>query len=76
MTRRALLLGLAGGFVARPPHDYSLVAGLISANDHELADGYFAIAQKTAIMVVPESPAWLRLRELRGQTVELIARVI
>lgn len=78
MTRRELLVGLGLGraYPKAAPHDYILVAGQISANETELAEGYFAIAQRTAIMVVPESPAYLRLRELRGQNVELIARVL
>ena len=55
--------------------DISLVSGLVSASEHEISEGYFGIAQKTALMVVPGTPAHLHLKELVGQPIELIARV-
>ncbi len=82
MTRREWLYGCVGSFGAgataaiASPRDISLVSGLVTASEHEVVEGYFGVAQKTMLMVTPDSPACLHLRELRGHTIELIARVL
>lgn len=48
--------------------------GQLTASDHELADGMFAVGQACAVMVRPESAGWLHLREARGQTGTLLWR--
>ena len=54
---------------------YVIASGTLAAGDAEMADGYFGIAQRTAVMVTPDSPGWLHLKELRGSRVSLIVRV-
>lgn len=60
---------------AEPP-SYVITSGTLSATEHELAEGWFALGQATAILVKPDSPSWMRLRELRGKRVELVMREI
>jgi hypothetical protein len=55
---------------------FTIASGMITASDHELADGWFAIAQATAVHVKPDSAGWLRMRELRNLRIDLIARVL
>jgi hypothetical protein len=54
---------------------YVIASGTLAAGDAEMHDGYFGIAQRTAVMVTPDSPGWLHLKELRGSRVSLIVRV-
>jgi hypothetical protein len=54
---------------------YVIASGTLAAGDAEMADGYFGIAQRTAVMVTPDSPGWQHLKELRGSRVSLIVRV-
>jgi hypothetical protein len=54
---------------------YLIASGTLAAGDAEMHDGYFGIAQRTAVMVTPDSPGWHHLKELRGSRVSLIIRV-
>ena len=54
---------------------YVIASGTLAAGDAEMHDGYFGIAQRTAVMVTPDSPGWQHLKELRGSRVSLIVRV-
>ena len=74
MTRRMFLCAPLAA-VRQEPRTVTLAMGIVSAADHELADGYIAIGQGTAIMVKPQSVGWLHLRELRDRTITLLARV-
>lgn len=82
MTRREALAALIGMPVlgAQIPNSgtaYTIASGEVNAAEHEMSDGYYAIGVAgCAVMVKPESTGWLRLRELRGQKVDLLARVI
>jgi hypothetical protein len=71
MTRRTFF----ALFAIRAPHDVTLGYGLVSANDHERAEGYASIGQGAAVMVKGDTVYRDRLRELTGKQVELIARV-
>lgn len=77
MTRRAFmtLFGIPVTPSRVMENPYVISMGQLTAADHELEGGYFAIGQATAVMVKPESVGWLRLRELRNQTVSLLVRV-
>jgi hypothetical protein len=58
---------------------FTITSGVINANDHELAEGYFAVGvgrEPVQIMVVPNSTPWLVLREHRGKKVILRFEVI
>lgn len=46
--------------------------GQLSANDTELQEGYFAVAQDTVLMVRPGSPLHQWLKEHQGQTVRFV----
>ncbi len=45
--------------------------GQLSANETERNEGYFAVAQDTALMVRPGSPLHQWLKEHAGQTVRI-----
>ena len=47
------------------------VRGTLSANDTELKEGYFAVAQDTVLMVRPGSALHQWLKEHTGQTVRI-----
>jgi hypothetical protein len=46
--------------------------GHLSANDTELQEGYFAVAQDTVLMVRPGSPLHQWLKEHQGQSVRVV----
>jgi hypothetical protein len=80
MNRRAFfatLIGVAAIEKTVAAADgYTIASGTVTASDHEVADGWFAIAQATAVHVKPDSAGWLRMRELRNLRIDLIARVL
>ena len=48
------------------------VRGQLSANDTEMQEGYFAIAEDTVLMVRPDSPLHNWLKQHSGQTVRIV----
>ena len=46
--------------------------GHLSANDTEMQEGYFAVAQDTVLMVRPGSELHLWLKRHEGQTVRIL----
>ena len=46
--------------------------GHLSANETELQEGYFAVAQDTVLMVRPGSPLHQWLKDHQGQTVRVV----
>jgi hypothetical protein len=58
-----LAVGANGGIELR---------GHLSANETELQEGYFAVAQDTVLMVRPGSPLHQWLKEHQGQVVRVI----
>jgi hypothetical protein len=80
MNRRAFFATLIGVAATAPSvtaaDGITIASGTITASDHEVADGWFAIAQATAVHVKPDSAGWLRMRELRNLRIDLIARVL
>jgi hypothetical protein len=46
--------------------------GNLSANETEVQEGYFAVAQDTVLMVRPGSPMHQWLKEHQGQTVRIL----
>lgn len=76
MTRRDFFTLFAVTATQSAATPVVLSSGLVSSADHELSDGWFAIAQQTAVRLAPDSPGWLRMRELRGRAIELMARTL
>jgi hypothetical protein len=72
MTRRAFITAFCVATTAKDvtaaESPVQLSAGHLSASDHELHDGWFAIAQSTAVRLTPESPGWLHLKQRLGTT--------
>jgi hypothetical protein len=48
------------------------VRGQLSANETEMQEGYFAVAQDAVLMVRPGSPLHRWLKEHAGQTVRVV----
>ena len=46
--------------------------GHLSANETEIQEGYFAVAQDTVLMVRPGSPLHQWLKDHQGQTVRVV----
>ena len=46
--------------------------GNLSANETEMQEGYFAVAQDTVLMVRPGSPLHQWLKDHQGQTVRVV----
>ena len=46
--------------------------GALSANETEMQEGYFAVAQDTVLMVRPGSPLHQWLKDHQGQTVRVV----
>jgi hypothetical protein len=46
--------------------------GQLSANETEMQEGYFAVAQDTVLMVRPGSPLHHWLKQHSGQTVKIV----
>jgi hypothetical protein len=71
-----LISFLAGGLIGSAATDFRLVSGLVSANEDELANCTFALAQDTAIMYRPGSIPCLRMKELVGRKVDMWFTVV
>ena len=58
-------------FVARANGGIEL-RGQLSANETEMQEGYFAVAQDTVLMVRPGSPLHQWLKQHQGQVVRVV----
>ena len=66
-----LALVLLGLSIRTDAHEGSVIAGVVSAADHEALEGYFAIGQETAVVVKPGSGLHQWLNGHKGQRVTL-----
>ena len=67
-----LLAALLVGSLGVAAQDGAELRGLLNANETERNEGYFSVAQDTAIMVRPGSPMHQWLKDHAGQTVRIV----
>jgi hypothetical protein len=67
-----LAAGMLVATLGLAAQDGAELRGLLNANETERNEGYFSVAQDTAIMVRPGSPLHQWLKDHSGQTVRVV----